>query len=352
MDGAVARGGSRIPPRPAAGTGEARSRETGLNDGAPAGGSFGDLTPLLAPRSVAVIGASDREGNLGGLAVGFLRKFGYRGSGLAGECGARPSSAACPASRAWPPCRACPISRSSRCRPSPSSRWSGTASPRGVPAAVVWAGGFAETDAEGRARQRELEDVCRGTGLKLCGPNCIGVINTALGLTASFSSLMTEVDRLIPGAVSMVSQSGGIAVTTHARAQELGLGFRVTISCGNEAVLGVPDFMRALAQDDGTRVIAVYTEGLSDPAGFVEALAAARRRGKPVVILKGGATETSGRAALAHTGRLVGLDRTYDAIFREFAAIRVYSIGGAARRLPAARLAAPGAAARPATASC
>ncbi len=195
----------------------------------------------------------------------------------------------------------------------------------GVPAAVVWAGGFAETDAAGRARQRELEDVCRGTGLKLCGPNCIGIINTAIGLTASFSSLMTEVDRFTPGAVSIVSQSGGIAVTAHARAQELGFGFRVTISCGNEAVLGIPDFVRALAQDDATRVIAVYTEGLSDPAGFVEALAEARRCGKPVVVLKGGATEASGRAALAHTGRLVGLDRTYDAIFREFAAIRVYS---------------------------
>ena len=194
-----------------------------------------------------------------------------------------------------------------------------------VPAAVVWAGGFAETGAEGRARQRELEDACRGTGIKLCGPNCIGIINTAIGLTASFSSLMTEVDRFTPGAVSIVSQSGGIAVTAHARAQELGLGFRVTISCGNEAVLGIPDFVRALVHDDATRVIAVYTEGLSDPAAFLEALAEARRCGKPVVVFKGGATEASGRAALAHTGRLVGLDRTHDAIFREFAAIRVYS---------------------------
>jgi acetyltransferase len=114
-------------------------------------------------------------------------------------------------------------------------------------------------------------------------------------------------------------------VTTHARAQELGFGFRVTVSCGNEAVLGVPHFVRALVHDDATRVIAVYTEGLSDPAGFLDALADARRAGKPVVVLKGGATEASGRAALAHTGRLVGRDRACDAIFRELAAIRVYS---------------------------
>jgi acyl-CoA synthetase (NDP forming) len=136
---------------------------------------------------------------------------------------------------------------------------------------------------------------------------------------------MTELDHFLPGHVSMVSQSGGIAVNTHARAQALGLGFRVTISCGNEAALGIPDFMQALVEDDETRVIAVYTEGIGNPGAFVAALAAAKARRKPVVILKGGATEASSRAALAHTGRLAGADRTYDAIFREFAAIRVHS---------------------------
>ena len=287
-------------------------------------GSFGDLTPLLAPRSVAVIGASDREGNLGGLAVRFLAKFGYAGpvwsvnTGRATVAG-RPcfaslndlptipdlAIAATPAESVIAVVRDCIAA--------------------GIPAAIVWAGGFAEVDNAGRARQRELEEACRGTALKLCGPNCIGVINTSIGLTASFSSLMTELDSFRPGSVSMVSQSGGTAITAHARAQELGLGFRLTISAGNEAVLGIADYIRALIEDDGTRVIAVYTEGLSDPPAFAAALTAARQRGKPVVILKGGATEVSGRAALAHTGRLAGLDRTYEAIFRECAAIRVHS---------------------------
>ena len=273
---------------------------------------------------MAVIGASDREGNLGGLAVGFLQKFGYRGAIWPVNAGRDVVGGL----RCFPSLAALPAVPDQAIIAVPAESVVGVVQDclaARVPAAVVWAGGFAETDAEGRARQRALEEVCRGTGFKLCGPNCIGVINTAIGLTASFSSLMSEVDHFIPGAVSMVSQSGGTAVTTHARAQELGFGFRVTISCGNEAVLGLPDFVRALVHDEGTRVIAVYTEGLSDPTGFVDALAAARRAGKPVVVLKGGATETSGRAALAHTGRLVGLDRTYDAILREFAAIRVYS---------------------------
>src|SRR5882672_54683 len=291
--------------------------------GRPAG-SFGDLTPLLAPRSVAVVGASDREGNLGGLAVGFLQKFGYRGPVWPVNAG-RPSVAGLPC---FPNLRALPSCPDLVIVAVPAEAVVDLVKDciaAGVAAAIVWAGGFAEGDDSGRARQKQLEDVCRGTSLKLCGPNCIGVINTSIGLTASFSSLMTEFDHLIPGGVSIVSQSGGTAVTAHARAQELGLGFRVTISCGNEATLTIGDFIHALAQDDGTRVIAAYVEGLSDPARFLEALAEAKRRGKPVVILKGGANEQSGRAALAHTGKLAGSDRTYDAIFREFAAVRVFS---------------------------
>jgi acyl-CoA synthetase (NDP forming) len=286
--------------------------------------SFGDLTPLLAPRSVAVVGASDREGNLGGLAVGFLQKFRYGGSVWPVHAG-RPSVAGLPC---FSHLRALPATPDLVVVAVPAEATIEVVQDCiavGAPAAIVWAGGFAEVGEEGRARQQRLEDVCRGTNLKLCGPNCIGIINTPIGLTASFSSLMTEFDHLAPGAVSIVSQSGGTAVTAHARAQQLGLGFRVTISCGNEATLSIGDFIHALVEDDGTRVIAAYVEGLSDPARFVEALAEANRRAKPVVILKGGANEQSGRAALAHTGKLAGLDRTFDAIFREFAAIRVHS---------------------------
>jgi acetate---CoA ligase (ADP-forming) len=291
---------------------------------APVAASFGDLTPLLAPRSVAVVGASDRDGNLGGLAVSFLQKFRYGGPVWPVNAG-RPSVAGLPCFSHLRDLPATPDLVVVAVPAEASIETIRDCVAVGAPAAIVWAGGFAEVGEEGRARQKQLEDVCRGTNLKLCGPNCIGIINTPIGLTASFSSLMTEFDQLSPGAVSIVSQSGGTAVTAHARAQQLGLGFRVTISCGNEATLSIGDFIHALAQDDGTRVIAAYVEGLSDPAQFVEALTEAKRRGKPVVILKGGANEQSGRAALAHTGKLAGVDRTFDAIFHELAAIRVHS---------------------------
>lgn len=285
---------------------------------------FGDLAPLLAPRSVAVLGASDRDGNLGGVCIGFLRKFGYAGpiwpiNPGRDEVGGLKCYPSLDALTSTPDLAilALPVdSVAQALRDCVAAN---------VPAAVAWAGGFADAGEAGRAKQRELEEICRASGIRLCGPNCIGIINTSIGLTASFSSMMYDHDRLVPGVISMVSQSGGIGVMSHARAQEMGYGFRVTISCGNEAALGVPEFIRALAQDPGTRVIASYIEGLSDPAKLVDALAAARAAGKPVVMLKGGASEASGRAALAHTGRLGGLDRAYDAIFREFGVIRVYS---------------------------
>jgi acetyltransferase len=305
----------------AASTGRDTFDPVPANDNAP---SFGELTPLLAAKSVAVVGASDREGNLGGIAIGFLKKFNFRGAIWPVNIG-RTSVGDLPC---YPSLRELPGIPDLAVLAVPAASivdMVKECASVGVPAAIAWAGGFAEAGEEGRARQRQLEAICLESGIKLCGPNCIGIINTSLGLTASFSSMMAAHERLTPGVVSMVSQSGGIGVMAHSRAQEFGLGFRLTISCGNEAVLGVADFIRALAQDDGTRVIAVYTEGLSKPEAFVEALAEARAMSKPVVILKGGGTEASGRAVLAHTGRLAGADRTYDAIFREFAAIRVYS---------------------------
>jgi acyl-CoA synthetase (NDP forming) len=152
-------------------------------------GSFGELTPLLAPSSVAVIGASDREGNLGRTAVNFLKKFGFPGSiwpvnsgrtfvadlpcfASVKELPSTPDLAilAVPAESMLEVVKECIAA--------------------GVPAAVVWAGGFAEQGETGRARQAELEAVCRAVGLRLCGPNCIGIINTSIGLTASFSSML------------------------------------------------------------------------------------------------------------------------------------------------------------------
>jgi acyl-CoA synthetase (NDP forming) len=286
---------------------------------------FADVSAFLHPRSVAVIGASDQPGNVGGVAVRYFRKFGSpctvypvnrRRESVAGlpgylsaaELPSQPDLAilAVPANAVPGAVRDCAAA--------------------GIRAGIVWAGGFIEGDADGAARQEELIAICRKTGFAILGPNCLGVIETHTPMTASFASMMLSFDRLLPGNISMISQSGGLATIAHALAQQQGYGFRYTISTGNEAVLGVADFLRALVDDPLTKVIALYLEGARDCEKIRRALAAARNAGKPVIVLKAGATAASAIAAAAHTGALAGERRVWDAVLRECAAIPVDSL--------------------------
>jgi len=287
--------------------------------------SFPDISGMLEPKSVTVIGASDRPGNLGGTVVRYLQKFGYPGD-------------------IWPinpgrqtvadlPCFPAPKDLP---RPADLAILAISAdsivgmieecAAAGILNGVVWAGGFAEVGGPGKERQHALAEVCRRTGFKVCGPNCIGIVNSNLPMTASFASQLLETDRLIPGNISMVSQSGGMAANTQILAQQAGFGFRYVISSGNEAVLNAVDYMHALVHDPETRVITSYLEGVNDGERFLAVLGQARAAGKPVIILKGGATDASARAAIAHTGALVGNDRVWDAVFRDQAVIRVHSL--------------------------
>jgi acetyltransferase len=289
----------------------------------PAGG-FADLSRLLEPRSIAVIGASDTPGNLGGTAVRYFQKFGYPGAvwpvnprreTVAGlPCFPRPAALPGPADLAILAIGAdSVVGMVEECAAA------------GITHGIVWAGGFAEVGGDGVARQAALVEACRKTGFTICGPNCIGIINTRQPMTASFGSSLLEAERLLPGNISMVSQSGGLATITHALAQQAGFGFRYVVSTGNEAVLTTADVIHAFVADPHTRVIAAYLEGVADGDRLVAALEAARREGKPVVVLKGGATAASARAAVAHTGALAGEERVWSAVLREQAVIRVRS---------------------------
>ena len=154
-----------------------------MADGATRDRPFGDLTPLLAPRSVAVIGASEREGNLGGVCVRHFRKFGFAGAVWPVNPSGKPvAGLPCFASLADLP--AVPDLAVIAVPADGVTAVVKDCVAAGIPAAVVWAGGFAEGDEAGKARQRELEKAGAGR-IKLCGPNCLGIINTGNGLTAS-----------------------------------------------------------------------------------------------------------------------------------------------------------------------
>jgi acetate---CoA ligase (ADP-forming) len=286
---------------------------------------FADVSALLAPQSIAVVGASDQPGNLGGVAIRLLQKFGYPGTiwpvnprrpsvhGLA--CHARVADLPAPADVAI-------FATGAEAIPALVQE----CAEAGIRSGIVWAGGFAETGAPGQLLQEELCSVCAQTGFALAGPNCIGIIDTRMPVTASFASFLTETDELVRGDISMISQSGGTATMAQAFAQQAGFGFRYMISSGNEAVLTAADYLHALAHDPHTKVIAAYLEGVRDGARFLAALDEARSASKPVVVLKGGETGASARAAVAHTGALAGERRVWEAVLRDAGVIQVHSL--------------------------
>jgi acyl-CoA synthetase (NDP forming) len=286
---------------------------------------FRDLQALLKPRSIAVIGASDQPGNLGGVAVRLMAKFGYAGEiwpinpgreNVGGRrCFRSLADLPGPADLAIIATSAASVSSIVRDCVAAGTRYG-----------IAWAGGFAEVGGDGATLQADLVAVCRHTGFTLVGPNCIGIVNSAERMTATFASFLIEANSLSVGSIAMVSQSGGIATMAQALAQASGAGFRYMISSGNEAILSTADYVHALANDIGTKVIAVYVEGIRDGKRFLEAVATARRAGKPVVVLKGGLTAASARAAAAHTGAFTGEGRVWRAVARDAGIICVKSL--------------------------
>jgi acetyltransferase len=287
--------------------------------------AFVDVSGILEPASIAVIGASERPGNLGGDTVRRLVKFGFPGPVWPINLSAAPVAGV----RSFASMSAAPGVPDLAVLAVPAEALLDAVRDcvaAGVRFGVAYAGGLGEAGGAGADLQRALVALCHESGFILCGPNCVGVINATMPATPTFSTALLEVDTLRPGGISLVAQSGGIATSAFSLIQQAGFGCRHMISSGNEAVVGFPDYLYALARDESTEVIAGYLEGTADNDKLVRALEEAQRRRKPVVLIKAGATSASARAAQAHTGALVGEDRVVDAVLRELGVIRVYSI--------------------------
>ena len=289
--------------------------------------AFLDVSGILEPTSIAVIGASERPGNLGGDTVRRLVKFGFPGP-------------------VWP------VNRSRRgrgraCRHSP--RWPTLP---GVPHLAVLAvpaeallDAVRECAGRGRPLRRRLRGRARrgrrrgrrapARARRPVPRDGLHPVRAELRRghqrdAARDPDVLHGAPRDRRAAARRASRSSPRAAASRRRAlsliQQAGFGCRHMISSGNEAVVGYADYLYALARDEGTHVIAGYLEGTADNAKLVRALEEARRRRKPVVLIKAGATSASARAAQAHTGALVGEERVVDAVLRELGVIRVYSI--------------------------
>ena len=274
------------------------------------------LAPLLTPRCVAIVGASPREGTLGNNVVMNLRRLGYAGRILPMHPSA-PEVAGLPAYHSFaklPEAAECAVLAL------PADKIVATLEEgvaHGLRAAVVFASGFAELGDEGRARQRELQALCARTGIVLCGPNCLGLVNVHRRVSL-YSSAIPEGMR--DGGLAVVSHSGSacIALSTLGR---FGLSFLVSV--GNAAVLDLPDYLEHLASDGETRVAALFIEELRDPVAFARSVQAMHKAGKPVIALKVGRSVKGAAASAAHTGSLAGSWEAYQAFFRRHGVIAV-----------------------------
>jgi acetyl coenzyme A synthetase (ADP forming)-like protein len=277
---------------------------------------------FLRPHSVAVIGASRRRGTVGGELLANLIAGGFTGSIF-------------PVNDRANVVQSLPTYRTVHDVPAtvdlavvvvPAEKVAGVArdcAAAGVRALLVISAGFAETGRDGARRQRELVDVCRASGMRLIGPNCLGVLNTApeVRLNATFAPRPAP-----PGRVGFLSQSGGVGIAIIEAAHRLDLGLSAFVSVGNKADLSSNDLLEYWEQDAGTDLALLYLESFGNPRKFARV---ARRfaRQKPIVAVKSGRSAAGAKATSSHTGALLAAsDVTVDALFHQAGVIRTETL--------------------------
>ncbi len=273
---------------------------------------------FLEPRSVAVIGASRRRGTVGGEILHNLLAAEFNGAVYA----VNEQADVVQSLPAYRSVGDIPASVELAVVVVPAGRVVGVArkcAAAGVRALLVISSGFAETGEEGARRQRELLGVCRDAGIRIVGPNCLGVLNTASGvrLNATFAP-----HPATPGRVGFMSQSGGLGIAIIEAAGRLGVGLSSFVSVGNKADLSGNDLLRYWEQDPGTDVVLLYLESFGNPRKFAR-IAPRFARHKPLLAVKSGRSAAGARATSSHTGALLSAsDVTVDALFEQAGVIR------------------------------
>lgn len=273
------------------------------------------LTPLLAPNSVAIFGASNDPTRISGRSLRYYREAGYRGALYP----INPTRDTVQGLRAYPDLAAVPGPVECAVIAVPANlaiEAMKSCVAKGVKAVVMFTAGFAETGPEGRAMQERIIGIAQSGGIRLCGPNCLGLFNMRIGHTPTFSSFLEE-GPTPAGPLGMVTQSGAFGTHLLALTAQRGIQVGVWLSTGNEADVSVADGISFLADDPATTAIACYVEAIKDGAAFGEAVARARANGKPVIAMKVGGSTIGAAAAASHTASLAGSDAVYDAALRQ-----------------------------------
>lgn len=277
------------------------------------------LKALLAPASIALVGASADLDKLGGRPLKFLLDKGYKGPIYP----INPKYPEIAGLRCYPSISALPGPVDLAIVAVPARDVEATLDQlgaKGVPAAVVFSSGFAEMGEDGRAMEARMLAMARKHSIRVVGPNTLGLLNSFDAVMATFSQYPSG--PVAPGPVAFATQSGafGTAIAALCRRRQLNLGYFV--NTGNEADLAFPEVMAAMLADDRIRVGCGYLEGMKDGRAMIAMAAGALKQGKPIVVVKVGRTEAGARAAASHTGSLAVEDRVFDGIARQTGLIR------------------------------
>ena len=284
-----------------------------------------NLDAIFSPQSLAVIGASKTPGKVGHDIFVNILKGGYRGTLYPVNPKARSVSSV----RAYATISDIPDSVDLAMvilPPRPALTAVKEAIDKGIKGVVIVSAGFREVGGEGLEIENTIVGLCREAGVRVVGPNCLGVINPLadVRLNASFSARMPKA-----GNISFISQSGALCTAVLDFAADRDFGFSKFISIGNKADIDELDLLRYFHQDKDTEVIMLYLEELRRGPEFIEAvkeITSGDFRPTPVVVIKSGRTTAGARAAASHTGALAGTEGVYDAIFQQSGIIRVDSI--------------------------
>ncbi len=281
--------------------------------------SHADLVRLLNPQSVAVIGASTRAGSFGERVLNNLTKFAgrhYAVNARYDRIGAQPCY---PSVTALPEVPDCAVITTPRESVEAIVR---ECAEIGVGGAIVFASGYAEVGKSERiAEQERLAGIARGAGMRLVGPNCIGIVNAALGAELTFMTI-SPIPPPRPGAIGLISQSGALGMTL-AQASMRNVPFTHVMTSGNSCDVDMADYISFLVEEPGCAAIACVFEGMADPRRLLLAAEMAWRADKPLVVFKMATGEQGAAAAMSHTGSLAGSEAAYRAAFRRAGAILV-----------------------------
>ncbi|HTN09377.1 MAG TPA: CoA-binding protein, partial [Acetobacteraceae bacterium] len=284
-----------------------------------AGQRFASLSGMFAPRSVAVLGASADPLRIGGRPIAYMLQQNFAGpiypvNPKRDEVQGLRAYASVAALPEVPECAVVAVAAGIAVQAVQDL------ADAGVKSTIVLSAGFAEVDAAGAAEQARMVAIARRTGMRLLGPNCLGLFNARIGFYPTFSAAF-QTGWPLPGRIGVASQSGAYGTHLFAAMRNRRIGTQMVVTTGNESDVTIGDVIGWMVEDPETDVIACYAEGIRESGSLTTALAAARAAHKPVVMMKVGRSPLGTAAAQSHTASIAGDDAVTEAVMAEFGVV-------------------------------